>query len=181
MRTWFPCWLQGTIKSNQERLIGHGGKRPLYPLAWNLVLASKKHVLCHDFPFLYERIDGSLKTWQNCGWFCMRFHFFIEASFMALRAGTCHERGNISFSSLFFCFRSADFLSVGLSTCWCSGTSARVPAQKLMVLCSHFEYPICDLHFALSGATLKHTHILYWFNARNHKNKNTELTPWKAS
>ena len=51
----------------------------------------------------------------------------------------CHERGIISFSSLLFCFRRADFLSVELFTL---GAREPVPGYRHIVLCSHFEYPI---------------------------------------
>ena len=69
----------------------------------------------------------------------------------------CHERGIISFSSLLFCFRSADFFSVGLFTL---GAWEPLPGYRhKTVLCSHFEYPIlCDcVHsYALSDSILKH-------------------------
>ena len=45
------------------------------------------------------------------GWFCIRFHFFIQASFIVDTEGWyCVTNGNISFSSLLFCFRSLDSL-----------------------------------------------------------------------
>ena len=54
---------------------------------------------------------SSLKLWQGSGWFCMRLHFFIKASFIIDTKGLyCVTKGNISFSSLLFCFRSAAFL-----------------------------------------------------------------------
>ena len=61
---------------------------------------------------LYVRgLSGSLKLWQGSGWFCMRLHFFIKASFIIDTKGLyCVTKGNISFSSLLFCFRSAAFL-----------------------------------------------------------------------
>ena len=50
-------------------------------------------------------------SWQGSGWFCMRLHFFIKASFIIDTKGLyCVTKGNISFSSLLFCFRSAAFL-----------------------------------------------------------------------
>ena len=56
-------------------------------------------------------LSGSLKLWQGNGWFCMRLHFFIKASFIIDTKGLyCVTKGNISFSSLLFCFRSAAFL-----------------------------------------------------------------------
>ena len=56
-------------------------------------------------------LSGSLKLWQGSGWFCMRLHFFIKASFIIDTKGLyCVTKGNISFSSLLFCFRSAAFL-----------------------------------------------------------------------
>ena len=55
-------------------------------------------------------LSGSLKLWQGSGWFCMRLHFFIKASFIIDTKGLyCVTKGNISFSSLLFCFRSAAF------------------------------------------------------------------------
>ena len=56
-------------------------------------------------------LNGSLKLWRGCGWFCMRLHFFIKASFIIDTKGFyCVTKGNISFSSLLFCFTSAAFL-----------------------------------------------------------------------
>ena len=56
-------------------------------------------------------LSGSLKIWQGSSWFCMRLHFFIKASFVIDTKGLyCVTKGNISFSSLSFCFRSAAFL-----------------------------------------------------------------------
>ena len=56
-------------------------------------------------------LSGSLKIWQGNCWFCMRLHFFIKASFIIDTKGLyCVTKGNISFSSLLFCFRSAAFL-----------------------------------------------------------------------
>ena len=56
-------------------------------------------------------LSGSLKLWQGSGWFCMRLHFFIKASFIIDTKGLyCVTKGNISFSYLSFCFRSAAFL-----------------------------------------------------------------------
>ena len=50
-------------------------------------------------------------SWQGSGWFCIRLHFFIKASFIIETKGlSCVTKGNISFSSLLFCFRSAAFL-----------------------------------------------------------------------
>ena len=55
--------------------------------------------------------SGSLKLWQGSGWFCMRLHFFIKASFVIDTKGLYFvKKGNISFCSLSFCFRSAAFL-----------------------------------------------------------------------
>ena len=54
----------------------------------------------------------------------------------------CHEKGIISFSSLLFFFRRADFLSVELFTL---GAREPVLGYRHIELCSHFEYPIlCD-------------------------------------
>ena len=56
-------------------------------------------------------LSGSLQLWRGIGWFCMRLHFFIKASFIIDTKGLyCVTKGNISFSSLLFCFRSAAFL-----------------------------------------------------------------------
>ena len=56
-------------------------------------------------------LSGSLKLWQGSGWFCTRLHLFIKASFIIDTKGLyCVTKGNISFSSLLFCFRSAAFL-----------------------------------------------------------------------
>ena len=58
-------------------------------------------------------LSGSLKLWLVSGWFCIRLHFFIKASFIIDTKGLyCVTKGNISFSSLLtlFCFRSAAFL-----------------------------------------------------------------------
>ena len=55
--------------------------------------------------------SGSLKLWQGSGWFCMRLQIFIKTSFIIDTKGLyCVTKGNISFSSLSFCFRSAAFL-----------------------------------------------------------------------
>ena len=62
-------------------------------------------------------LSGSLKILQGTGWFCMRFHFFIKASFIINTKGLyCFTKGNISFSSLLFCFGSAAFLSVSFTS-----------------------------------------------------------------
>ena len=64
------------------------------------------------FHFCKEMIDGSLKIFWSYSWFCIRFHFFIQASFIVDTEGWyCVTNGNISFSSLLFCFRSLDSLS----------------------------------------------------------------------
>ena len=56
-------------------------------------------------------LSGSFEIWQGSGWFCMWLHFFIKASFIIDTKGLyCVTKGNISFSSLLFCFRSAAFL-----------------------------------------------------------------------
>ena len=57
------------------------------------------------------RVKWFFKIWQGSGWFCMRLQFFIKASFIIDTKGLyCVTKGNISFSSLLFCFRSAAFL-----------------------------------------------------------------------
>ena len=49
--------------------------------------------------------------WQGSCRFCMRLHFFIKTSFIIHTKGLyCVTKGNISFSSLLFCFRSVAFL-----------------------------------------------------------------------
>ena len=59
---------------------------------------------------------GSLKFWQGSGWFCMRFHFFIKASFIIDTKGWyCATKGIVSFPSL-FCFRRAAFLSLSFTS-----------------------------------------------------------------
>ena len=56
-------------------------------------------------------IGGSLKIYWSYGWFCIRFHFSIHASFIVDSEGWyCVTNGNISFSSLLFCFRSLESL-----------------------------------------------------------------------
>ena len=56
-------------------------------------------------------LSGSLKICQGSVWFCMRLHFFINASFIIDTKGLyCVTKGNISFSSSLFSFRSAAFL-----------------------------------------------------------------------
>ena len=56
-------------------------------------------------------LSGSFKIWQGSGWFCMWLHFFIKASFIIdTKSLYCVTKGNISFCSLLFCFRSAAFL-----------------------------------------------------------------------
>ena len=50
-------------------------------------------------------LSGSLKIWQGSGWFCMRLHFFRLTLLLYWVT-----KGNISFFSLLFCFRSAAFL-----------------------------------------------------------------------
>ena len=47
----------------------------------------------------------------------MRFHFLVKASFIVHTKGWyCVTKGNISFSSWLFCFRSAAFLSVSFTS-----------------------------------------------------------------
>ena len=56
-------------------------------------------------------IGGSLKIYWSYSWFCIRFHFFIQASFIVDTEGWyCVTNGNISFSSLLFCFKSLESL-----------------------------------------------------------------------
>ena len=62
-----------------------------------------------------RELSGFLILGQGSGWFCMRLHFFIKASFIIDTKGLyCVTKGNISFSSLLFCFRSAAFILWGL-------------------------------------------------------------------
>ena len=61
--------------------------------------------------FCKEMIGGSLKIYWSYGWSCIRFHFFIQASFTVDTEGWYYvTNGNISFSFLLFCFRSLDSL-----------------------------------------------------------------------
>ena len=70
--------------------------------------------------FLSQRnstLGGSLKFWQGSGWICMRFHFFIKASFIIDTKGWyCATKGIVSFPSLLFRFRRAAFLSVSFTS-----------------------------------------------------------------
>ena len=65
----------------------------------------------------------------------------------------CHERGIISFSSLLFCFRSADFLSVGLFT-----LGAWEPVPGYGVVFTLWVPDMCDcVHsYTLSDSILEH-------------------------
>ena len=48
---------------------------------------------------------------------CIRFQFFIQAFFLVDTEGWyCVTNGNISFSSMRFCFRSLDSLSVNFAS-----------------------------------------------------------------
>ena len=72
---------------------------------------SNEHVLLMICLFCKEMIGGSLKIYWSYSWFCIRFHFFIQASFIVDTEGWyCVTNGNISFSSLLFCFRSLESL-----------------------------------------------------------------------
>ena len=63
------------------------------------------------FLFCKEMIGGSLKFFWSYGWFCIRFHFFIQASFIVDTEGWyCVTNDNISFSSLLFCFGNLESL-----------------------------------------------------------------------
>ena len=63
------------------------------------------------FLFCNEMIGGSLKIYWSYCWFCIRFQFFIQASFIVDSEGWyCVTNDNISFSCLLFCFRSLDSL-----------------------------------------------------------------------
>ena len=63
------------------------------------------------FLFCKEMIGGSLKIDWGYSWFCIRFQFFIQASFIVDSEGWyCVTNYNIYFSSLLFCFRSLDSL-----------------------------------------------------------------------
>ena len=82
-----------------QRLKGRTSIRAWNPL-WTVFLL-----------FCKEIIGGSLKIYWSYSWFCLRFHFFIQASFIVDTDGWyCVTNGNISFSSLLFCFRSLDSL-----------------------------------------------------------------------
>ena len=91
----------------------------------------------------YSTLGGSLKFCQGSGWFCMRFHFFIKASFIIDTKGWfCTTKGNISFPSLLFCFRRAAFLSVSftsnsnfsLKIVWLASSIKRFSNLKYLVL-----------------------------------------------
>ena len=63
------------------------------------------------FLFFFFLIGGSLKIYWSYSWFCIWFHIFIQASFIVDTEGWyCVRNGNISFSSLLFCFRTLDSL-----------------------------------------------------------------------
>ena len=67
----------------------------LHP-SYVLVLTSMSFAII----FLSQRkstLGGFLKFWQGSGWFCMRFHFFIKASFFIDTKGWYYvTEGNIS-------------------------------------------------------------------------------------
>ena len=48
------------------------------------------------------------KFWQSSGWFCMRIQLFFYT--VDAKGWYCVTKGNISFSSMLFCFRSEDLL-----------------------------------------------------------------------
>ena len=52
-----------------------------------------------DFPFLDKKIGGCLNIWRSNGWFCIRCHFLIKASFkLDIADGWyCVAKGKISF------------------------------------------------------------------------------------
>ena len=82
----------------------------------------------------YSTLGGSLKFCQGIvsGCFCMRFHFFIKASFIIDTKGWyCVTKGNISFSSLLFCFKRAAFVSVSFTS------NGHFSLKILCVACVH--------------------------------------------
>ena len=93
-----------------------GDRLHIYP-SYVLVLTSMSFAII----FLAQRnstLGGSLKFWQGSGWFCMRFHFFIKASFLqTLRVGIISRKAIFQyFSSWLFYFRSAALLSVSFTS-----------------------------------------------------------------
>ena len=93
-----------------------GDRLHIYP-SYVLALTSMSFAIILLSP-RYSPLRGSLKFCQGSGWFCMRFHFFIKlTSFIIDTKGWyCVTKGNISFSSLLFCFRRAAFLSVSFTS-----------------------------------------------------------------
>ena len=98
--------------------------------------------------------------WQGSCRFCMRLHFFIKASFIIHTKGLyCVTKGNISFSSLLFCFRRAAFLSVSFTSnsnfsfkiVWLASVhqallkSEILPQRSLFVGFSRLL--VCQIHF----------------------------------
>ena len=78
-------------------------------------------------------------SWQGSGWFCMRIHFYIKVSFIIDTKGLyCVTKGNISFSSLLFCFRRAGFLSVSFT----SNSNFSFPENCVASLCPSSAFEI---------------------------------------
>ena len=91
----------------------------------------------------YSTLGGSLKFCQGSGWFCMRFHFFIKASFIIDTKGWyCVTKGNISFSFLLFCFRRAGFLSVRFT----SNSNFSFPENCVASLCPSRAFEIWNTY-----------------------------------
>ena len=85
---------------------------------WQAVHVYRRETVCwpnivalKSMPF---DIISVLNNWQSSDWFCMRFQFlfFIKASLKVMDTNSWYfvKKGNISFSFLLLCFRSADFL-----------------------------------------------------------------------
>ena len=87
---------------------------------WQATHLYGRGTLCLPFFFFFflmislfckVMIGGSYKIYWSYSWFCIRLHFSIQASFIVDTEGWyCVTNGNISFSSLLFCFRFLDSL-----------------------------------------------------------------------
>ena len=106
---------------------------------WPTALTSMSFAIIIFLSQRYSTLGGSLKFCQGSGWFCMRFHFFIKASFIIDTKGLyCVTKGNISFSSLLFCFRRAGFLSVSFT----SNSNFSFPENCVANLCPSSAFEI---------------------------------------
>ena len=81
------------------------GDRPHIYTGVNPLLAFLNLVLALTSMSFKEMIGGFLKIYWSYSWFCIRFHFFIQAAFIVDTEGWYGvTNGNISFSSLLFLF-----------------------------------------------------------------------------